>query len=179
MNHQIDNFLNDKNLLQAFFNEFILDGKIHLSYTNRAHTTDQVPHGFGTSLDTYKFDLPVISHLYKKISLFLSNSGKDLYIRNWHLNVHPSGYDGTIHTDYVGENLPTFLYCVTPGWLPEWGGEFIGYNEKFEAVSVNSFKEDRLIIFDGGLPHRSVAPTRLSTLLRATLAFQCGKKDEK
>ena len=65
-----------------------------------------------------------------------------------------------------------YIGC-TPDWKPEWGGEFIVYDENREAKTATSFKEDRLIIFNGSLPHRAVAPIRLSSLLRVTIAHQC------
>ena len=105
-----------------------------------------------------------------KIDQSLIDSQK-IRIYRWFINIHPTGYDGTMHEDN-NDNLPTYLYCLAPFWDPEWGGEFITYDDNKEATNVCSFKPDRLIIFNGSLKHRGVAPTRLSSLLRVTLAFQ-------
>jgi hypothetical protein len=166
----IDNFLSDKNLLEYFFEKYISDGEIKYSFRNIG-TLGESPHSFCTSRDMRDFHLPLIYDLYKKILTINDNS--KYYIHRWRVNIHPTGFDGTIHWDYNDHNGPTYLYCCTPDWKPEWGGEFIVYDRNKEAKTATTFKEDRLIIFDGSLPHRAVAPTRLSSLLRVTLAFQC------
>lgn len=169
----LDNFIGNKELISSFFNKYILFGDIRYSFTNVGKTEDnQPPHSFTSSLPADDFSVPLISDVYKKLSLI------DDQIFRWHINIHPSLYDGVIHEDYdyIEENRkPTYLYCVTPGWIPEWGGEFIVYDNNKEANNVVSFKEDRLIMFDGSLPHRAVGPTRLSSLLRVTIAFQSNK----
>lgn len=164
----LDNFIGNKELINSFFEKYIVQGEIKYSFINRAYADDNSPpHSFTSSLPEDDFNVPLIGHVYNKISLF------DNKLYRWHANIHPSLYDGIIHEDYTGGNQsPTYLYCATPGWLPDWGGEFIIYDNNKEAKQVVSYKEDRLIIFDGSLPHRAVGPTRLSTLLRVTIAFQ-------
>ena len=82
-----------------------------------------------------------------------------------------TGYDGDLHRDNVIDGLPTYLYFVTPDWGPRFGGEFIIYDNNNLAEEV-VFVPDRLVIFNGSRPHRGLAPTRLSSLLRITMAFQ-------
>ena len=165
----IDNFLSDKNLLDSFFQKYINEGRIHFAFRNQGEPTD-LPHSFCSSRDSSDFCLPLIYDVYKKILQINDNNKYEIY--RWHINIHPTGFDGTIHYDNEG-NVPTYLYCCTPDWKPEWGGEFIVYDENREAKTATSFKEDRLIIFNGSLPHRAVAPIRLSSLLRVTIAYQC------
>ena len=169
----IDNFLLDKEHLEHFFSFYILKGNIKLSFNNTATPEGEV-HSFTSSKDESRFDeVYFISKLNNKIVAMFPNYKPT----KWHLNVYPSGFDGHIHVDNSTENynqdyMPTFLYCATPNWQKEWGGEFIVYDENYEAKDVVSFKEDRLIIFNSFLPHRAVGPTRLSNLLRTTVAFQ-------
>lgn len=171
----IDNFIGDQQLIDSFYQQYILLGKIIFSFTNRGMDENTNPHSFTSDLDEENFCLPLIYDLHKKINDNFINKEKEK-IKRWHINIHPTGYDGTIHVDNE-QHLPTYLYCCTSGWRPEWGGEFILYDENHEAKEVVSFKKDRLIIFDGFYPHRAVAPTRLSSLLRTTIAFQLKKID--
>ncbi len=161
-----DNFINDSSLITGFFDKYIMEGHLHLSFSNSGN--DDFVHSFTSSLDQKDFILPLIYDIYKKCNQLLL--GPNMKIYRWHANVYPSGFDGTIHTDST-YNTPTFLYCVCP-WKPEWGGEFIVYDENKEAKEVASFKQDRLIVFDGKYPHRATAPTRISSLLRTTIALQ-------
>tara|TARA_R110000803_G_scaffold188423_1_gene250845 strand:+ start:62 stop:586 length:525 start_codon:yes stop_codon:yes gene_type:complete len=163
----IDNLIADKYLIDEFFQKYILGGQLQLSFSNKGDPLEQHAHSFTSSLNNNNFVLPLIYDVYKKCKNLLPDS--NTHINKWHANVYPSGFDGTIHFDHH-YSAPTYLYCVSP-WSPEWGGEFIVYDEQLEAKAVASYKQDRLIIFDGKYPHRATAPTRLSSLLRATIAF--------
>lgn len=167
--NKIDNFLKDSELIDSFWDKYINNGEIKMSLKNVSYL-DMVPDSFTSSLPRTDFLLPLIRDLKNKIDKNFVH-GQNFIIRRWYINIHPTGYDGTIHTDNP-DNLPTFLYCLTPGWNPDWGGEFITYDANKEATDVCSFKSDRLIIFNGSMNHRGVAPTRLSSLLRITIAFQ-------
>lgn len=173
----IDKFINDKEYLNNFFYN-ILNGNFKLSFTNFGND-ESIIDSFTSREDETNFFLPYISELYKKIKTIHDENFQNTnsYVYRWHLNVHPTGYDGVIHTDSQADGLPTYLYFVTPNWSPDFGGEFIIYNENKEAKEVISFVEDRLVIFNGYKPHRGVAPTRLSSLLRITIAFQTKLKN--
>ena len=164
----IDNLIADKYLVDAFFEKYILGGELQLSFANKGHHTEKHAHSFTSLLKPDDFIIPLIYDVYKKCNNLLPNSSARII--GWHANVYPSGFDGTIHVD-GDRSMITYLYCVSP-WKAEWGGEFIVYDEQVEAKAVASYKQDRLIIFDGKYPHRATAPTRLSSLLRATIAFQ-------
>ena len=168
----IDNFSNDKDSLQNFFNN-IINGGMKLSFTNFGENSNYID-SFSSKEDETNFFLPHIHDLYKKIKVIHQEkfSHTNSFIHRWHLNVHPTGYDGDIHTDSKVDGLPTYLYFATPDWQPRFGGEFIIYNNNYLAQEVVSFVADRLVIFNGARPHRGIAPTRLSSLLRVSLAFQ-------
>jgi Rps23 Pro-64 3,4-dihydroxylase Tpa1-like proline 4-hydroxylase len=168
----IDNFISNKNLLEHFYYNFISNGKIELSFKNKGYENEN-PHSFTSSKNENNFDEIYLIHLlYHKIK----NQFKEAIIKRWHLNVYPPGFDGTIHKDSENEKIPTFLYCGTPNWHRNWGGEFIIYDNKFEAKEVISFQEDRMIIFDGSLPHRAIAPSKNCPILRTTIAFHSYEK---
>jgi len=162
-----DNFINDPKLITGFFDKYIMEGHLQLSFSNLGGEKETIPHSFTSSLDERNFIVPLIYDIYKKCNQLLE---PNMEIYRWHANIYPSGFDGSIHTDSK-QNTPTFLYCISP-WKAEWGGEFIVYDENKEAKEVASFKQDRLIVFDGKYPHRATAPTRVSSLLRTTVAFQ-------
>lgn len=168
----IDNFLNDKDSLQNFFNN-IINGNMKLSFTNFGEDQYHID-SFSSKEDETNFFLPHIYDLYKKIKVIHEEnfSHTNSFIHRWHLNVHPTGYDGAIHTDCEVDGLPTYLYFATPDWEPRFGGEFIIYDNNYLAQEVVSFVADRLVIFNGVRPHRGLAPTRLSSLLRVSIAFQ-------
>ncbi len=173
----VDNFLNDKALLQDFFNNIIL-GDMKLSFTNFGNDSSRID-SFSSAKDETNFFLPCIYDLYKKVSEIHEQRFKhtNSYIHRWHLNVHPTGYDGDIHTDSAIDGLPTYLYFATPDWQPRYGGEFIIYDNNHLAQEVVSFVADRMVIFNGTKPHRGLAPTRLSSLLRVSIAFQTKIKE--
>lgn len=168
--NKIDNFLNNPNLIGSFWEKYIDRGEIKMCLRNKAHQKQEAPDSFTTLLPNTDFLVPLIYDLKAKIDQNYVH-GQKFRIYRWFMNIHPTGYDGTMHEDNY-DNLPTFLYCLAPFWDPEWGGEFILYDNNKEATEVCSFIPDRLIIFNGSTKHRGVAPTRLSSLLRVTIAFQ-------
>lgn len=164
----IDNFIDDQYLIDQFFEKYIIFGKIQFAFINKGEAHEKHAHSFTSALNEEDFLVPLVYDLYKKCKGLLPSP--KVHINRWHANIYPSGYDGTIHTD-ANYSTPTYLYCLSP-WQSDWGGEFIIYDENKEAKEVVSFKQNRLIIFDGKYPHKATAATRLSSLLRTTIAFQ-------
>jgi hypothetical protein len=168
--NKIDNFLNNPNLIKEFWYKYIDKGAIQMCLQNKAKAETEIADSFTSLLPSEDFFLPLIYDLKTKIEQNHIDRQK-IYVRRWHINISPTGFDGTMHEDNYFD-CPTFLYCLAPFWDPEWGGEFILYDQNKEAIDVCSFKTDRMIIFNGSVTHRGVAPTRLSSLLRVTIAFQ-------
>lgn len=89
------------------------------------------------------------------------------------LNSQTQGLQGTTHADCQDEdewNL-SFLYYTNKFWNKEWGGTLRLYNEMQQGLDgreehINNhqiaeveFKPNRLIIFDGRIPHGADAPS--------------------
>lgn len=88
------------------------------------------------------------------------------------LNSQTQGLHGTTHSDCAGEddwNL-SFLYYYNTFWNPEWGGTLRFYDEeqqgldgreehiKNHQIAEVEFKPNRLLMFDGRIPHGADAP---------------------
>jgi len=99
-------------------------------------------------------------------------------------NSQTHGQHGTTHSDCAEEddwNL-SFLYYYNTFWNPAWGGDLRFYDpdvyqagldgrdEHIEKHSIGSveFKPNRLLMFDGRIPHGADAPTS-----RARYADRC------
>ena len=68
------------------------------------------------------------------------------------LNVQGIGMDGSFHTD-VGKQI--ILFASIP-WKEDWGGELeIETSIKLEKIE---YKPGRLVVFDGNIKHRGLAP---------------------
>jgi len=89
------------------------------------------------------------------------------------LNSQTQGLQGTTHADCQDEdswNL-SFLYYTNKFWNKDWGGTLRLYNEMQQGldgrqehidnhqIAEVEFKPNRLIIFDGRIPHGADAPS--------------------
>lgn len=86
------------------------------------------------------------------------------------LNCQTQGLDGTCHYDSMEENEwnVSFLFYFNRFWNPNWGGDLRVYDksvpggvgkqmDKHEIGRVE-FKPNRLLLFDGRIPHGAEAP---------------------
>jgi hypothetical protein len=89
------------------------------------------------------------------------------------LNSQTQGLDGTTHSDCAQDedwNI-SFLYYCSPVWYPSWGGDLRIYDTmqfgldgradhvKNHQVASVEYKPNRLLMFDGRIPHGADAPT--------------------
>lgn len=88
------------------------------------------------------------------------------------LNSQVSGMYGTVHTDCgADDNLNcSFLYYYNTFWFDEWGGNLNLYRSRnlgltstdlqaqSEMIGSVEFKPNRLLIFDGRVPHQADSP---------------------
>jgi len=113
------------------------------------------------------------------------------------LNSQTQGLDGTNHSDCEPDkewNL-SFLFYLNTFWNPNWGGDLRFYDhlepsgagesqDKYEIARVQ-FKPNRLLLFDGRIPHGAEAPKpcakyidRRSIVHRGTEIRFADKEDE-
>ena len=64
------------------------------------------------------------------------------------------------------------LYYVNITWNPEWGGETLFYKEDRKTISLASpYTPNRLIFFDGKIPHTIKAQNLIGPSYRFTLSI--------
>lgn len=92
------------------------------------------------------------------------------------LNSQSTGLDGTCHTDCDDKDdwNCSFLWYSNPYWFDFWGGDLNLYSKivlggtqfdeelKKHCVGSIKFKPNRLVIFDGRIPHQACSPNRNS-----------------
>ena len=91
--------------------------------------------------------------------------GKNILLERGYVNLYPFGIGGDWHTDSEFTNSRTILFYPSD-WKEEYGGatEFQESGEKVE------YRKNRLLIFDGTKPHRSVVHQNPKN--RYTIAFK-------
>tara|TARA_B100000085_G_scaffold152675_1_gene138747 strand:- start:454 stop:1218 length:765 start_codon:yes stop_codon:yes gene_type:complete len=114
------------------------------------------------------------------------------------LNSQTQGLDGTCHNDCAPDcdwNL-SFLYYLNQFWNPNWGGDLRVYNENIGSgvaedmdkheIGRIEFKPNRLLLFDGRIPHGAEAPKpsaryvdRRSCVLRGSEIRLLPKEEER
>jgi len=114
------------------------------------------------------------------------------------LNSQTQGLDGTCHNDCADDcewNL-SFLYYLNQFWNPNWGGDLRVYNKNFHSgagedmdkheIGRIEFKPNRLLLFDGRIPHGAEAPKpsaryvdRRSCVLRGSEIRLLPKEEER
>ena len=110
------------------------------------------------------------------------------------MNGQTQGLHGTIHSDCQNDDSYniSFLYYTNPYWNPHWGGQLRFYNDfnygkngeddwskEHQSAEVD-FKPNRLLMFDGRIPHGADAPLprakymcRQSLVIRGSEAQLC------
>jgi len=93
-------------------------------------------------------------------------------------NGHTFGSDGSLHTDSVSPRSFTSIYYPHDRWSPNWGGETVFFNrEETDIVASIYPKPNRLLIFQGAIPHVARGVSRICPVLRVTLMFKTEAKD--
>lgn len=88
-------------------------------------------------------------------------------------NGHTFGSDGTVHTDSVASNGYTVIYYPHDRWTPNWGGETVFLNaDKSDIIASIYPKPNRMVCFQGSIPHVARGVTRICPLMRITLMFK-------
>ena len=91
-------------------------------------------------------------------------------IVNCLVNCVTSADYNVIHTD--GGHLTVILFANLD-WKLEWGGHLLFMNkQKSEAEKTVLFKPNRVVVFDGELPHAAMTPNSCCPYFRYTYAVQ-------
>ena len=79
-----------------------------------------------------------------------------------------------MHVDapyWVKDNKTVLLYLKPDLYHPNFGGETIFYDHELNAQRIVSPKPGRIVLFDGDLPHRGLAP-KVPNILRKSLIYR-------
>lgn len=88
------------------------------------------------------------------------------------------GSDGALHTDSVASNSFTTIYYPHDRWSPNWGGETVFFDQDEEDVVAAIYpKPNRLVTFQGTIPHVARGVSRMCPVLRITLMFKTELRD--
>ena len=94
------------------------------------------------------------------------------------LNGQSLGQNGAVHIDNLqGTGEKTLMVFISYKWQTEWGGSFQilkEYNNNSEVIKNIEYIPGRIILFDGNLPHRGLAPLE-PYVIRKSLVFRLGK----
>jgi len=113
---------------------------------------------------------PVIHALWLELAELMPE--KHRLIRCY-ANGHTYGSDGTVHTDTALPNTYTTIYYPHESWHPDWGGETVFFNRARDEIVASIYpRPNRMLIFDGRIPHVARGVSRLCPVLRVTLMFK-------
>jgi SM-20-related protein len=88
------------------------------------------------------------------------------------------GSDGTLHTDSTLPGTYTTIYYPHQRWHPDWGGETVFFNQgKTDIVASVYPHPNRMLMFDGTIPHVARGVSRTCPVLRVTLMFKTDTPD--
>lgn len=94
-------------------------------------------------------------------------------------NGHTYGSDGTVHTDTTLPQTYTCVYYPHQAWNPDWGGETMFFmRDKSDVLGCVYPKPNRMVMFDGRIPHVARGVSRLCPVLRVTLMFKTDMPDD-
>jgi len=88
-------------------------------------------------------------------------------------NGHTYGCDGAGHTDAKEPHNYTSVYYPHKFWRPDWAGETVFFNpDKTDIIGCVYPKPNRMVVFDGRIPHVARGVSRICPALRVTLMFK-------
>jgi SM-20-related protein len=65
------------------------------------------------------------------------------------------------------------VYYPHHSWHPDWGGDTVIFNqEKTDIIGCVYPRSNRMLIFDGTIPHVARGVSRICPVLRVTLMFK-------
>jgi SM-20-related protein len=94
-------------------------------------------------------------------------------------NCIPYGSEGSVHTDSTSNQGFTSIFYPHNKWNPNWGGETIFFNsERSDIVAAVYPMPNRLVIFNGTIPHVARGVSRICPVQRITLMFKSEAKND-
>jgi len=94
---------------------------------------------------------------------------KDYKVKKGVINCSRPGETYYAHAHDINEIV--VLYYPNLRWQQEWGGETMFYDKKTqELIYANEYKPNRLLMFDGTIPHSVRPPSYISDQYRFTMA---------
>lgn len=98
--------------------------------------------------------------------------GRSVFAAKLHL-LKP--YD--ICAPHIDGSLETYLYYVNAKWDITYGGHTLFFNESLDKVEYTSlFTPNRVVWFDGSIPHMGTPPTAATKTSRLVLALHFKKE---
>jgi len=98
--------------------------------------------------------------------------GKKLQNYTLHQGVINCSRPGESYWEHTHEDMVVVLYYPNLRWRREWGGETIFYDDNREnLIFASEYKSNRMVLFDGKIPHSVRAPSYISDQYRFTMSF--------
>lgn len=126
--------------------------------------------GVNFSLDSVPKNIISLYHF------LINNVVKQQYKLNLiQINGQSLGQNGTVHVDTsfnTGER--TLMVFINFKWQEKWGGKFQlleEYNDNAKILKSIEYIPGRIILFDGNIPHRGLAPTE-PYIVRKSLVYR-------
>ena len=88
-------------------------------------------------------------------------------------NGYPAGAEGGVHVDAILPNHFTAIYYPHLEWRAAWAGETVFFTDSQDEIVASAYpKPNRIVCFQGTIPHVARPITRDCPLLRITLMFK-------
>ena len=131
---------------------------------------------WGTKFESLNTSSKNIINLYNYLSQNLLN--QEFNIKSIQVNGQSMGQNGTCHTDNPPNNQEyTLMVFINYKWEEKWGGDFQllkEYDDNAEITQSIKYIPGRIILFDGSIPHRGLAPLK-PYIIRKSLVFRLKK----
>ena len=156
-------------VLDKQFLDYINHSLLSMKWIPHASTPNQeIPLFFNSTTideyvqkDEYVFLFRIITSIIEKEP---EVEGKNIVLERGYVNLYPFGIGGDWHTDSESPNGRTILFYPS-----DWKEEYEGATELQTGEKVE-YKKNRLLIFDGIIPHRSAVHQNPKN--RYTVAFK-------
>jgi len=131
---------------------------------------------FNPTINKWFFHAPVYKEKLEKIDIDnkIRSLGFGEYLESYKLSncVVNCSRPGETYYEHTHPNTLVVLYYPNDKWNREWGGETMFYSKNREHLELASeYKPNRLMIFDGEIPHSVRPPSYKADQYRFTMSF--------